>query len=362
MKNLNKYVIPLLLCILLISVFYTRKAIGSSTNLQQASATLTSTSQPATTIPQANVTPTGTPKSPAEILRKSALAMQQLKTLHITIVHTKEQSITPSSTVAGSSEAGDVTLITNYDGDVQLPDQASFKATINSKSSSSPSQTVLKIAGIVKGIQLYAQNLQGSNPQWAQVDPPYSVTPTIRNSLTVLPVNDYINMLAILLPFAQDSDITDHGSDNTQGTNLHHFTVKLGANALEDLIRLHTADDAYSPEAQVLNSATFDVWIDDSTSYIHNISLNVNTTEDYSKIKAYIDESDDDGSGPSTPSALPRPSASSTPVLLTGTGKLAVTLTTAFSKFNQAVSIAAPANAVVNDQNPQSLVPSKAVP
>ena len=351
MKNLKKYVIPLLVCILLISVFYTRKAIGSSTNLQQESATLTSTSQSATTIPQANVTPTGTPKPPADVLRESALAMLQLKTLHVTIVHTKAQSITSTSTGTGSPpESDDLTLTTNYDGDVQLPDQASFKMTIDSKSSSSPSQTVIKVAEIVKGMQLYIQNLQGSNQQWAQIDPPYSVTPDIRSDLVILPVNDYINMLAILLPFAQDADITDHGTESTQGTNLHHFTVKLGANVLEDLIRLHTADDVFSPEGQTLDSALFDVWIDDTTHYINNIALKVNTTEDYSKIKAYIDTSDDGSNASPTVSASPIP-------LLTGTAKMAVSLTVAFSKFNQAVSISAPANATSDNQKPQPLLP-----
>ncbi len=353
MKNLKKYVIPLLVCILLISVFYTRKAIGSSTNLQQASVTLTSTSQSTTTIPQANVTPTGTPKPPADVLRESVLAMLQLKTLHVTIVHTKAQSITSTSTGTGSPpESDDLTLTTNYDGDVQLPDQASFKIAIDSKSSSSPSQTVIKFAEIVQGIQLYIQiqNPQGSNQQWVQIDPPYSVTPDIRSDFVILPVNDYINMLAILLPFAQDTDITDHGIESTQGTNSHHFTVKLGANALEDLIRLHTADDTFSSEAQTLDSALFDVWIDDTTHYINNIALKVNTTEDYSKIKAYIDTSDDGSKASPTVSASPIP-------LLTGTAKMAVSLTAAFSKFNQAVSISAPANATSNNQKPQPLLP-----
>lgn len=341
----------------MISIFCTNKAIGSSANRLQASASLASTSTVSSATSKTPGSFTDNFPIASNFLRKSALATQQLKALHVTVVHTKELSFQASSVKTSSLPLPDnLTLTTNYDGDVQLPDQASFKITIDSKSSSSPSQTVAKVAQIILGMQIYIQDLQDQNQEWVQIGPPYSVTPDTRNNFVFLPVNnDYINMVAILLPFAQDSDITDHGTENAQGTSLHHFTMKLGANALEDFVRLHTADANYSPEAQVLDSAIFDVWTDDSTHYIPKMVLKVNTTEDYSKIKANGDTSD--GS-----TATPRPSASPTPPPFTGIVKSAVTLTVTLSKFNQAVSISAPANATSDNQNPNFPLPSNEQP
>src|SRR5262249_23325885 len=147
-------------------------------------------------------------------------------------------------------------------------------------------------------------------------------------SIRVWPVSKYTNLLALLLPSVQETNITDRGMEEQNGQNLRHITVTLGNsafNALSELGVVNSIRDTQGNELVKLENATLNLWIDEATSYIHHLTFTTGTSLDLI-------------------SRLPRPRSSESPT--SAQLDRAQDLTIDFSQFNQITSIPTPANAI----------------
>ena len=231
-------------------------------------------------------------QTPLQVLQKSLTAMQQLKAVHINMK------------LADRSSTSSINVTAN--GDEVKPDKSLLHISLGPGYS---------LSEVTLGKQLYIQNTKG---QWYVLDTS-KYKGSANNPFTSMNSSTYNKLLAI----AQKATYTDHGVQTLNGESLRHITVTFSKDVLKDLLHDSNLSTLQQQRAKTLvnNSKlvnpTLDVWVDESTSYVHHMELifdmNVNTSSFGTSV------------------------TSST---------INVDMTVDYSKFNVPVTISAPGNAI----------------
>lgn len=268
--------------------------------------------------------------SPLQVMQKSAAAMSQLKSSHEDIKSTDniQTSSNTGSKTTGSSVNLNVTA--NGSGDQTSPDQQQLNLTVNALNQ------VTNESEIVVGDKVYVKDNTG---KWYVID-----KSTYIKSAGKLPTDVSINQNEIL-GMLQHVKINDHGAEQLNGQSLRHITASLDKTALAQLLNEDAQIKSTLGQQNIttlLNStkslqASVDFWIDEKQFYLHRTELKVNMNAD--------------GSALATTTATKSSSVATMSLLLK------VDAIVDLSKFNQSITITAPANATpVSD--PASIISS----
>jgi hypothetical protein len=249
--------------------------------------------------------------SVGDVLLKSAATMKQLKSSHIdlqSIVNTQTSGGTVTTGTTTTAIPENVNLNIKGSGDQQLPDQEQMNLTIN---------TNTNVVEILQGDKVYIKNQQG---RWYVLDKS-ALQGLVGNPLSGIRI-DQNSLLAML----QNIKITDNGDQNLSGQSLRHITAQLDKDALRQLVsanpQLKNALGTTNTDAILNNTKSFlstvDVWIDETNFYIHRTELKINLDADTSSI------------GNGAPTSV----------------KSNIDTIVDLSKFNEAVTITPPTNAI----------------
>ena len=246
---------------------------------------------------------TSSPPTPAQTLQNSSVAMSKLNSVHFDL---RQASLS----VRSSNAQGGMTFNVTGHGDAAAPDLVSVKFTAQQKS---------LFALISKGPKVYVQVTGGT---WYSLD-----KNKIKDNAQNFFSQSLATRLAQIMVVLQNAKLTDRGQETVDGASLDHITAILDAQTLQALSsQLNGMLPATIQSGQnQVQQATLDLWVDQSTWFVHQAKLDLTVQVDTSKLSALTGQ--------------PASSSSSTlPVEL----KAQVN----FSKFNQPVTIQAPSNAV----------------
>lgn len=257
----------------------------------------------------------GANKSTLTLLQSSDSAMKQLKTAHVVMNMTSTSSLN-----AGSSTQTIVKMKLN--GDVALPDQSSTQLTL-STTAGSRSIPDINVSMIMAGQKLYIQNSQG---KWYLLDNTL-FKGSSGNPFAGSDVTGYNKLLAL----AQKATVTDRGTETLNGASLHHVAVTFGKESLADLLKATGQNLPSSQQADLdqlmrninVSKLTLDLWIDDATSYVHRMELKMAVTIN----------------------GIAAPTTGSSGTGITSDSDIVID----YSKFNEPVTITAPADATPSD-------------
>jgi hypothetical protein len=262
-----------------------------------------------------------------QVLQNSLNAMKQLKTVHFDVKMTGNvQSNTAAATpTTGTPRPSSVTVNLAASGDEALPNQQSLHLTVGQ----SVTGQSANLAEIILQDKVYIQNTKG---QWYVID--RSKLTGIANPFSGINI-DQNTLLGLL----QHSKITDHGDEMLNGQSLRHISAVLDKEGLKQLLesnaQLKQLFGQQNIDTVIDNAKTFqssvDVWIDETKFYVHRTEMKLNLSADLTSLKNSV-----------TPTA-------------TVTAAIPSSVTTSLdsivdlSKFNEPVTIIAPANAIPTD-------------
>lgn len=246
----------------------------------------------------------GASPTPEQTLQNSAKVMSQLKSVHFAI---------PQATLAvrsSSSSNSGVSFTLTGQGDAVSPDQASVDLALGKNP---------VFALVSKGQKVYVQVMNGT---WYSVD-----KSQVKNTFQGLFSQNITTQLGQIMTILQSATLTDHGQETLNGVSLDHITATLDGQTLQNLNSLlnsYLPQSAQSAQNQI-KQATMDLWIDQSTDYVYQTRLNVTVQVDANSLKSLIGQSAGNLSG-----VLP----------------VNLQAQIDFSKFNQPITIQAPASSV----------------
>ncbi len=244
----------------------------------------------------------GATSTPSQTLQNSAAAMAKLNSVHVDLQTTLN--------ARANNASGGVTFSLTGHGDAALPSDASINLALG--------QNPL-LAVISKGSKVYVQT---GNGVWYWLD-----KNTIKNAAQNFFSQSLATRLGQIMTVVENANLTDHGQESLNGTSLDHITATLDQQTLQTL---NTQLAGLLPQGvqtgqSQITAASLDLWIDQSTGYVHQAILNVTTQVDMTALKPFMGQSN---SG------------------ITGVVPVTVKAQVNFSKFNQPVNIQAPANSV----------------
>ncbi len=259
----------------------------------------------------------GASQSTLALLQSSDSAMKQLKTAHV--VMNSNSTSTINIGTSSSSKPTQSTVKMKMTGDIALPNQSSMQLTLNTGTAN---QNInITIAMIMTGQQLYIQNSQG---KWYQLN-----NSVLKGSSSNPFAGSNVMNYNQLLPLAQKAKFTDRGTETLNGTSLRHISVVFGKDALADLLKATGQNLPSNQQADInqlmskinVSKLTLDLWIDETTSYVHRLELNMDLTINTGA------------------------TAGSTASGITSDSDIVID----YSKFNEPVNITAPAGATPTD-------------
>ncbi|WP_052890692.1 DUF6612 family protein [Thermogemmatispora carboxidivorans] len=268
-----------------------------------------------------------------QVLQKAVTSMQHLKTAHFDFSLTENFQMQSQGTATPTSQSSampnNLTLSMQGSSDEAFPGEASAQIKVSVPGLGTNQQ----LNEIIKDGKVYIQNKQG---QWYVLEQS-SLTGT-SSFLGAINSDQYSRLLAL----AQKAQLTDHGDQSLHGQNLRHISVTFGKDALKDLLNsfeqlpsgLSQSDLQQIEQATTLQQANLELWIDEQSFYVHELGLNMKMDLDLNKLVQ----------------ATPTTSSSG----LSGVFAIQTNATVDYSKFNQPVSINAPANATPTD-NPLTI-------
>ena len=229
-----------------------------------------------------------------QLLQNSSTAMGKLKSAHVDLkVNGSGQTIT--STTAGTPTAtattGTPTTTTNQvtysltgSGDEALPKEEAMQFNVTQ----SATNTTNNFAQIVQGDKIYIKNSKG---QW------YVLNKSILKGYVDNPFSG-INSpdLTVLLGLLQHTQITDKGVETLNGQTLRHIIIAMDKAALKQFLsnnpQLLDILGQQNLNAFIDNTKTFsssvDLWIDETTSYVHRTELKFNLGVDTGSLSHLI--------------------------------------------------------------------------
>jgi hypothetical protein len=240
--------------------------------------------------------------SPLQVLQNSANTMKNLKTSHVDLNATSQIS---GANASGFEIPGNIAVTLKGSGDQSLPDNAQkMNMTLNLNSFSAP------VSEVTTDDKVYIQTPDG---QWYSFDKTtFGGVDCGLSSFLSAPTID-LNSLLVL---TAHMNITDHGDENVQGQSLRHLTVNMDKAALKQLLsdnpklKCNLGSQDLNTVKNFTSSA--DLYIDEQQFYVHRSKLQVNVSAGDNNNQTASSSSD---------------------------------LTVDLSKFNQPVTITAPANA-----------------
>ncbi len=259
-------------------------------------------------------------QTPLQVLQKSQSAMKHLTSVHLGL--TSSSTVQLPTTASSSATSSGITTLTTGNGDEKLPGQVALHLTTHIGTTGQS----ITLAEIVLNNKLYIQNSKG---QWYVLD-----TSKLSGTTGIPTRGNDASTVNNVLALAQKASLTDHGIVTLNGQKLRRLTVTFGKDALPQLLNASgQTQNAQTQQstAQLLKSiksfqAQVDFWIDENTSYVHQMD---------EKISLKLDSSALGTTGtPTSTSTTAASSATTTDTLID------------LSKFNQPVTITAPANAI----------------
>ena len=244
----------------------------------------------------------GTP--PAQTLQQSVTAMSQLKSVHFDMQSTLNMQF-PSN---NNGNSGGISLNVTGHGDAAAPNQVSATFLMGQN----PLLSVVSTGGKVY--------VQVKNGQWYVTD----------KSKVPDNVQQFISQhLGDITKAISNAKLTDHGQETVNGESLDHITVALDAQTLQSLSSQLNGmlPTNMQSNQNAITQATLDLWIDQSTSYVHQAKLAIAANVDTSKWPPV----NFNGQNIKFPAAV-------VPTALNAQVN--------FSKFNQPVTIQAPSGAI----------------
>ena len=245
-----------------------------------------------------------TSPTPAQTLQNSATIMSQLKSVHFDI---------PQATLAvrssGGSNSGVSFTLTGH-GDAVSPDQASVNIALGKNP---------MFALVSKGQKVYVQVTNGT---WYSVD-----KNQIKNAIQNFFSQSLATQLGQIMTILQNANLTDHGQELLNGVSLDHITATLDKQTLQSLNSLLNSElpQPIQSKQNQIKQATLDFWIDQSPGYVHQVKLDVVIQVDASSLQQFFGQSAGN---------------------LSGVFPIELQAQINFSKFNQPLTIQAPANSV----------------
>lgn len=238
--------------------------------------------------------------SPAQTLQNSAAALAKLDTVHVDLQSTLA--------VQSSNTQNHLTLNLTGQGDGARPDQASIRLFLGANP---------LLALISTGSKVY---VQGRNHTWYWVN-----KSAIRDAAQNFFSQSMATRMGQIMTVVESAKLTDHGQESLQGDSLDHITATLDQQTLQTLNAQLSGllpQGVQSGQSQI-TAASLDVWVDQSTWFVHQAILNVTTQIDTNALQAYLGHAGSQGLVP-----------------------VNVQVKVNFSKFNQPVTIQAPAGAI----------------
>lgn len=245
--------------------------------------------------------------------------MKQLKTAHVelqatTTLDTKQISAATPTTTTGLPMH--IALTIKGSGDEILPDQAKVQLSLNKGTA---------ISAVMKGNKFYFKNAEGT---W------YVLSKQAFQGATGNPFSGANLDQNQLLSLLQQVKIADNGTQSLNGQKLRHLTAMLDKDGMHQLLNsnpqlggsLGLSIDAFLKNIKTSQSS-IDVWVDESTFYVHRMELKLSLTIDTAAVI---------GTSPTNGASLP-------------TMTLSADLLVDLSKFNVPVIITQPANAIPTD-------------
>jgi outer membrane lipoprotein-sorting protein len=238
--------------------------------------------------------------SPAQTLQNSAAALAKLNSVHAEL----QTSVAAQATNGRNG----VTFSLTGHGDARRPADASISLSLGKDH---------LLAVISKGSIVY---VQGRNHLWYWLD---------KHALKDAAQNFFSQSLATRLgqieTVVEQARLTDHGQESLNGVSLDHISAVLDQQTLQTL---NTQLSGLLPRGvqtgqSQITAASLDLWIDQSTWYVHQAILNVGTQIDMSALQ-------------------------SSPGHTSATGVVPVTIKAQvnLSRFNEPVNIQAPTGAL----------------
>ena len=273
-----------------------------------------------------------------QVLQNSSSAMSKLNSAHIDLrasgsgqAVTNNTTATPTATTTPttgtptpvSSTSSQVSFNVAGTGDEALPNEETMQFSVTQTATN----TTNHLAQIVQGDKVYIQNTKG---QWYVLDKS-ALKGYVDNPFSGIQAPDLTELIGLL----EHTQITDNGVQSLNGMNLRHITVALDKTALKQFLsnnqQLIDILGQQNLNAIIDNtkafSASVDVWIDQTTFYVHRTELKFNLNADTSSLGQYV---------------TPVTSASLVPSNVTTNLDSIVDL----SNFNASVTITPPANAI----------------
>lgn len=266
----------------------------------------------------------------AQVLQNSSKAMSQLKSVHIDLkANGTGQTINTTPTTTATPITGNITFSLTGTGDEALPQEEAmqFDATQTGATGVSTSS---HIEQIVQGDKIYIKNTKG---QWyvlnkadlkGYVDNPFSGTQSPG--------------LTEILGLLEHTKITDNGIQSLNGESLRHITIALDKDALKQFLannqQLVDILGQQNINAAIDNTKTFnstvDLWIDESTFYVHRTELKLNLDVNAASLSQSI-----------TPTV--------TTVVIPSNVTTTLDSVVDLSKFNKPVTVTLPLNPIATD-------------
>jgi outer membrane lipoprotein-sorting protein len=238
--------------------------------------------------------------SPAQTLENGAAALAKLNTVHAELQTTVVAQ-------AANAHSG-ITFSLTGRGDAQRPDDASISLSLGKNH---------LLAIISKGPRVY---IQGRNHLWYWLDK-HALKDAAQNFFS----QSLATRLGQIMSVVEQAGLTDHGQESLNGVSLDHITAVLDQQTLQTL---NTQLSGLLPRSvqtgrSQIAAASLDLWIDQSTWYVHQAILNVGTQIDMSALQSSLGHTKATGVVPVTIKAQVN-----------------------FSRFNQPINIQAPAGAL----------------
>ncbi len=268
-----------------------------------------------------------------QLLQNSSSAMSKLNSAHIDLkisgsgqAVTNNTTTTPTTitpTASSTPTVNQVSFNLTGTGDEALPSEEAMQFMV----SQTATNTTNHLAQIVQGDKVYIQNTKG---QWYVLDKSV-LKGYVDNPFSGIQSPDLTELIGLL----EHTQITDNGVQSLNGQSLRHITIALDKTALKQFLsnnqQLIDILGQQNLNKIIDNTKTFsssvDLWIDETTYYVHRTELKFNLSADTSSLGQYV---------------TPVTSAALVPSNVTTNLDSIVDL----SNFNAPVTITPPANAI----------------
>ena len=237
-----------------------------------------------------------------QLLQNSSSAMSKLKSAHIDLkvngsgaAVTSNATSTPTATatttgtpITGSSTPTPTTTQVSFSltgtGDEALPNEEAMQFTV----SQTATNITNHLAQIVQGDKVYVQNTKG---QWYVLDKSV-LKGYVDNPFSGISSPDLNELIGLL----EHTQITDNGVQTLNGQSLRHITIALDKTALKQFLsnnqQLIDILGQQNLNAIIDNTKAFsssvDLWIDQTTYYVHRTELKFNLNADTSSLSQYV--------------------------------------------------------------------------